>query len=75
MPLITTKTIISSIDLTNKKTWTLSKRQHCDLECLINGAFAPLTGFLDKTDYESVCNTMRLANGTLWPMPITLDVS
>jgi len=55
--------------------WTLSKRQLCDLECLLNGAFAPLSGFLDEADYDSVCDTMRLADGRLWPMPITLDVS
>lgn len=53
----------------------LSKRQLCDLECLLNGAFAPLTGFLTQDDYDAVCQTMRLSNGTLWPMPITLDVS
>lgn len=70
-----TQQTTTTIDLTNKKVWTLSKRQLCDLECLMNGAYAPLTGFLDKTDYESVCNTMRLADGTLWPIPITLDVS
>jgi sulfate adenylyltransferase len=62
------------VDLTHKKAWTLSKRQLCDLECLLNGAYAPLTGFLDTNDYTSVCNTMRLTNGVLWPMPITLDV-
>ena len=55
--------------------WTLTKRQLCDVECLLNGAFAPLTGFLDESDYQSVCEHMRLKNGTLWPMPITLDVS
>jgi sulfate adenylyltransferase len=55
--------------------WTLSKRQLCDLECLLNGAFAPLNGFLDEADYGSVCETMRLQDGRLWPMPITLDVS
>ncbi|MDF1827828.1 MAG: bifunctional sulfate adenylyltransferase/adenylylsulfate kinase [Legionellaceae bacterium] len=54
--------------------WTLSKRQQCDLECLLNGAFAPLNGFLDEDDYDSVCDTMRLQDGRLWPMPITLDV-
>ncbi|MGV3739841.1 MAG: bifunctional sulfate adenylyltransferase/adenylylsulfate kinase [Gammaproteobacteria bacterium] len=53
----------------------LTKRQLCDLECILNGAFAPLTGFLNEDDYRSVCKTMRLTNGALWPMPITLDVS
>jgi len=54
---------------------SLTPRHLCDLELLINGAFAPLEGFLDKDDYESVCNHMRLADGSLWPMPIQLDVS
>ncbi len=54
--------------------WDLTPRQVCDLELLMNGGFSPLTGFMGRKDYESVCSTMRLADGTLWPMPITLDV-
>jgi sulfate adenylyltransferase len=54
--------------------WDLTPRQLCDLELLLNGGFSPLRGFLKKADYESVCKDMRLADGTLWPMPITLDV-
>jgi sulfate adenylyltransferase len=54
--------------------WDLSPRQLCDLELLLNGGFSPLVGFMGKADYEAVCAGMRLANGTLWPMPITLDV-
>ena len=54
--------------------WDLSKRQLCDIELLLNGAFSPLDGFLNKDDYEAVLKTMRLSNGVLWPMPITLDV-
>ena len=55
--------------------WDLTARQVCDLELLMNGGFAPLKGFLDQKDYEGVVADMRLADGTLWPMPITLDVS
>jgi len=55
--------------------WDLTSRQLCDLELLCNGGFSPLTGFHGKTDYESVCDTMRLTNGTLWPIPVTLDVT
>ena len=55
--------------------WDLSPRQLCDLDLLLNGAFSPLEGFLEQADYEKVCDEMRLENGVLWPMPITLDVS
>ncbi len=55
--------------------WDLSARQLCDLELLLSGGFSPLRGFMNRADYEGVCHNMRLANGTLWPMPITLDVS
>ena len=55
--------------------WDLTARQLCDLELLMSGGFSPLTGFMNRADYEGVCHNMRLANGTLWPMPITLDVS
>ncbi|MGC9419411.1 MAG: bifunctional sulfate adenylyltransferase/adenylylsulfate kinase, partial [Rhodovulum sp.] len=55
--------------------WDLTPRQICDLELLMNGGFNPLKGFLTEEDYDSVVETMRLADGTLWPMPITLDVS
>lgn len=57
------------------RSWDLTDRQICDIELLLNGAFSPLTGFLGKADYEAVCSSMRLANGALWPIPITLDVS
>jgi len=53
----------------------LNDRQLCDLELLMNGGFSPLSGFLSQADYEAVVKDMRLADGTLWPMPITLDVS
>jgi sulfate adenylyltransferase len=54
--------------------WDLDARQLCDLELLLNGAFSPLEGFLTRRDYTSVLDDMRLADGTLWPIPITLDV-
>jgi len=53
----------------------LTPRQICDLELLMNGGFNPLKGFLSEADYNGVVENMRLADGQLWPMPITLDVS
>jgi sulfate adenylyltransferase len=55
--------------------WDLTPRQLCDLELLVTGGFSPLAGFMGRADYESVCTSSRLADGTLWPMPITLDVT
>ena len=56
------------------KTWTLTDRQICDLELIIDGSFNPLTGFLNEMDYNSVVDNMQLSNGSIWPIPIILDV-
>jgi sulfate adenylyltransferase len=55
--------------------WDLTPRQLCDLELLLDGGFSPLRGFLARGDYESVCDSMRLADGALWPIPVVLDVT
>ncbi len=55
--------------------WELTPRQLCDLELLANGGFSPLRGFMTSADYNSVVEEMRLADGTLWPMPIVLDLA
>ena len=52
----------------------LRNRHLCDLELLLNGAFTPLTGFMNRAVYESVLDASRLPGGELWPMPITLDI-
>ncbi len=53
----------------------LTDRQLYDLELLLVGGFAPLTGFLTEEEYNSVVDDMRLPSGKLWPMPIVLDVA
>ena len=63
------------LDAGDMPSWDLTPRQICDLELLMNGGFQPLKGFLGQSDYDSVVENMRLADGSLWPMPITLDVS
>ena len=55
--------------------WDLTARQVCDLELLMNGGFHPLKGFQSEADYTGTVENMRMADGTLWPMPITLDVT
>jgi sulfate adenylyltransferase len=52
---------------------TLSAREQCDLEMLAIGAFSPLTGFMGQKDFTSVCKESRLADGTVWPIPVTLS--
>jgi sulfate adenylyltransferase len=54
--------------------WRLTRRQTCDLELLACGGFSPLESFLGRDDYLAVCESMRLADGTLWPVPVALDV-
>lgn len=53
---------------------SLSKRQLCDVELLLNGGFAPLVGFPGEEEYGQIVEKQQLLDGTLWPIPITLDV-
>src|SRR3990172_3544487 len=50
----------------------ITMRNLCDIELLATGGFSPLTTFMGKADYERVLHEMRLADGTLFPLPITL---
>lgn len=52
----------------------LSDRSICDLELLAVGAFSPLDRFMGQADHQSVLDTMRLVNGHVFPMPITLPI-
>ena len=63
------------VEAGNMPSWDLTPRQICDLELLMNGGFHPLKGFMGQADYDGVVANMRTVDGTLWPMPITLDVS
>ena len=63
------------IEAAQLPSWDLTQRQICDLELLMNGGFHPLKGFLSEVDYTSVVKDMRLSEGELWPIPITLDIS
>ena len=55
-------------------TLSLDARELADLELIAIGAASPLTGFLGHADYQSVLERLRLADGTVWPLPFTLAV-
>ena len=64
------------IELANRlPSLQISARSLCDLELLATGGFSPLTRFMGQADYQRVVQEMRLADGTLFPMPITLPVA
>jgi len=52
----------------------LNAVQHSDLLCIATGVFSPLAGFVGRADYESIVERMRLADGTVWSIPVTLAV-
>ena len=56
------------------KSFTLTDRQLCDCEMILDQSFSPLDRFMNKDDYLTVLNDMRLSTGVLFPIPITLDV-
>ena len=75
--LLATRDRITELEVESRAwpSWDLTARQLCDLELLLSGSFSPLRGFMSRTDYDGTCCRMRLADGKLWPIPITLDVS
>lgn len=72
LPLLISQAILYSVS--DIPSLTLTQRQTCDLELILNEGFFPLKGFMDSQDYEGVVHHMRLADGTLWPIPIVLDI-
>jgi len=73
--------LVNPQDLEDRKAYAstlpsiqLSQRAICDLELLATGGFSPLDRFMGQADYQRVLDEMRLADGTLFPMPITLPV-
>jgi len=63
-----------AMDITGLPSWTLDEGQLGDLELLLTGAFAPLTGFLNAADVAWVAERGTLEDGTPWPVPVVLDV-
>ena len=59
---------------TSYASWTLTDRQVCDLELILNGAFSPLKGFMCQDELESVLNRNCLLDGSKWTMPVTLQL-
>ena len=58
-----------------QNSWTLTDRQFCDCEMILDGSFSPLNRFMNRSDYDQVLKNMRLSTGELFPLPITLDVN
>jgi sulfate adenylyltransferase len=61
-------------DLDALETLTLTSRELSDLDMIASGALSPLDGFMAREDYESVLETMRLADGLPWSLPVCLSV-
>jgi sulfate adenylyltransferase len=68
------KDLEHSTDILTLSRLNLRGRVLHDLEVMLMGGFAPLTGFMNEEDYMSVVEGMRLSDGTLFPIPIVLDV-
>ena len=63
------------IEKINQIDYVLTDRLRSDLELLLNSGYAPLRTFNNKSDYNSILDNMNLCDGSIWPMPITLDIT
>jgi sulfate adenylyltransferase len=66
---------VPDVDPASLPSLTLTVRQLGDLELILSGAFAPLRGFMTRADVDAVAASATLADGTPWPVPVTLDVT
>ncbi|MDL1964723.1 MAG: sulfate adenylyltransferase, partial [Deltaproteobacteria bacterium] len=57
------------------KTISISGRENGDLIMMGIGGFSPLNGFMTKADWKGVCENFLMADGTFWPVPVTLSAS
>ncbi|MBD3281861.1 bifunctional sulfate adenylyltransferase/adenylylsulfate kinase [Candidatus Uhrbacteria bacterium] len=64
----------SNSEIAKLKQIILNHKQICDLELILNEAFAPLRGFMTEAEYQSVLDNTRLPSGQIWPIPVNLDV-
>ncbi|HEX3358661.1 MAG TPA: sulfate adenylyltransferase [Tepidisphaeraceae bacterium] len=67
------KAAAAKTEAASLKSINLSNREAFDLEMIAIGAFSPLTGFMGEADFKRVCTDLRLANGTVWPIPVILS--
>ncbi len=70
-----TRAATLSRDAQDMTSLDLSQSQVNDLELLLSGAYAPLEGYLNQAEHQSVCDSMRLADGTLWPLALSLEIT
>ncbi len=54
---------------------SISQREKGDTIMMGIGGFSPLTGFMTKADWKGVCENFQMADGTFWPIPVTLSAS
>lgn len=66
--------LYASDDYKDLPSLVIDEKLICDLRLIANGSFAPLNGFMNESDYHSVLESERLANGILFPLPIVLPI-